>query len=329
MTGRGGRLRKEIAGLRGGAGAGRATAIGLGATVLWLLMVLLFWWLAPGDGAEGGGGVRLATLVGVLMPVALIWLAVGTARALAGLRDEAEALRAELLRMRRAAPAGAAEEAGPLPLAAFPAMPAATPPRPQPQERAAPAAARAPASRLMPARPAARRAEAPQPSLDLGTPAAVEVLPGDLIAALNFPDGPDDHAAVAALRHALTDPETARLIRAAQDAVTLLAARGFYMDDQPPPAVPAETWRRFAEGVRGEPVAGIGAGGDAAEAAALAESLRGDVVFRDAAHHFLRHWDRMLGSRLPGLSDDEAVRLAATRSGRAFVALARATGIVG
>ena len=25
--------------------------------------------------------------------------------------------------------------------------------------------------------------------------------------------------------------------------------RGVYMDDQPPPAVPAETWRRFAEGV--------------------------------------------------------------------------------
>lgn len=321
MTGGGGRLREGIGALRAD-GAGRATAIGLGATGFWLVMVFLFWWLGPGDGAGG-----LVTLVGVLTPVALIWLAVGIARALAGLRDEAQALRDELQRMRGAGPGAVApSEDVALPLAAFPAMPAGGRERPASPPAAA---ARAPAARLTPARAAPRRADAPQPSLDLGTPAAVEVLPADLIAALNFPDGPDDHEAIAALRHALADPETARLIRAAQDVVTLLAARGFYMDDQPPPGVPADTWRRFAEGVRGEAVAGIGAGGDGGEVAALAEALRGDVVFRDAAHHFLRHWDRMLGRRLPDLSDDDAIRLAATRSGRAFVALARATGIVG
>ena len=101
------------------------------------------------------------------------------------------------------------------------------------------------------------------------------------------------------------------------------------MDDHPAPSASADTWRRLAEGLRGPAIAALAADGDADETAAIAEALRGDEVFRDAAHHFLRHWDRLLGRALPGLSDGEAVALAATRSGRAFVALARATGMLG
>ena len=99
-----GQLRERIGGLRGVAAADRATLVGLGVSALWLVMVLLFWWLGP-EGSAQSGAARLVTLAGVLLPLALIWLAVGTARALAGLRDEAHALRAELLRMRGSRPA--------------------------------------------------------------------------------------------------------------------------------------------------------------------------------------------------------------------------------
>ena len=58
----------------------------------------------------------------------------------------------------------------------------------------------------------------------------------------------------------------------------------------------------------------------------LAAALRADEVFRDAAHHFLRHWDRMLTRELPGLDDARVTALADTRSGRAFAVLAEAAG---
>ena len=62
---------------------------------------------------------------------------------------------------------------------------------------------------------------------------------------------------------------------------------------------------------------------------ALSEALRGDEVFRDTAHHFLRQWDRMLTRAAPSLDDVQLTALAATRSGRAFTTLAQATGILG
>ena len=61
--------------------------------------------------------------------------------------------------------------------------------------------------------------------------------------ALNFPDGPDDHEAIRCLRLALSHPELARLIRAAQDVVTLLASRGIYMDDIQVPETDPALWR--------------------------------------------------------------------------------------
>ena len=57
---------------------------------------------------------------------------------------------------------------------------------------------------------------------------------------------PDDAPAIAALRLALQDPNHARVLRAAQDVVTLLAGQDLYMDDLPPDPAPAAVWRRFA-----------------------------------------------------------------------------------
>ncbi|MRX49750.1 hypothetical protein GI374_04650 [Paracoccus sp. S-4012] len=309
-----GRLGDRLSDWRARAAEDRAAAVGLAVSVAWLVLVVMFWALGP-EGSPQGGAAQLATAVGVLMPLALIWLAVGTARALAGLREEAHSLRAELLALRGGASRSheVQDDLPPPPVRMTEPAPRSATPRPAPARAAAP-----------------RRGEAPpQPSLDLGGPAAVEVLPEDLIAGLNFPDGPDDRAAIDAMRRALMDGETARLIRASQDAVTLLAARGLYMDDLPAPDTPAAAWRRFAEGQRGAALGPAPELLDADEAVTLADLLRGDEVFRDAAHHFMRHWDRMLTRTLPRLDDVQLRRLAGTRSGRAFVVLAQATGSFG
>lgn len=328
----------------------RALAVGAAVAAVWLLLVLGFAIFGPATDAPRTGWERVGTLAAVLVPLALIALAVGTARSLAALRAEAEALRAMLAALQEGRPAASdAAAAEPLELRRAPSRAAmqlpgsarvpeqraaepraaeqraAEPPRqPRPAEprRTAPPAAR-PAG---PLRPPAQRPPDPQPSLDLGGPPPVPVDSDDLIRALNFPDGPDDAVAVQSLRAALRDPDTARLIRAAQDMVMLLATRGLYMDDRPAAPVRPDLWRRLAEGERGASLAGIITPSSPETMEAVGAALRGDEVFRDAAHHFLRHWDRLLTRELPNLDDRRVSALADTRSGRAFVLLAEAAG---
>lgn len=298
----------------------RALVIGAGLTTLWLVMLLILW--LTGNGA-GSGAPRWISVVAALMPLGLIWMAVSIARAIGRLRAEADGLRAELERDRD-------RERGsdPAPRGAVAAPPAFAP---------GPALG-APRPAVHPARPvqAARRAAAPaadpdprQTTLGLDAPEPLD-LPGEtVIRALNFPDGPDDAAAIAALREALRDPDQARLIRSAQDVVTLLADRGIITDDlQPDPTDPA-AWRRFGDGQRGRAVSGVGAIRTPAALDAATAAMRGDEVFRDAVHHFLRLFDRSVTEMMPQLSDDEILWLAETRSARAFMLLARAAGLFG
>ncbi|WP_347137738.1 hypothetical protein [Paracoccus sp. SSK6] len=287
-----------------------ATGIVLGA--VWLLLVALFWLLAPGGDGSGGGIARLTVIMGTILPLALIWLAVRTARAIAVLRAEADDLRQRLAQLRdMAATRGAPPRAVPDPEAfgepdPLPRVPAPTPaPRPTPRPVAE-------------NRPQAVRAEPSEP-VDADT----------LIRALNFPDGPDDSLAIAALRHALQDNDHARVLRAAQDVVTLLAGQDLYMDDLPPePASPA-VWRRFAEGARGSAVAALGGIQDPVALEITSALLDRDEIFRDTAHHFLRHFDAMLSRQVPGMDDAQIAVLAETRSARAFMLLGRIAGTFG
>src|SRR5690606_22113933 len=77
------------------AGRDRAVVVGAAVTAAWLLLVALFWLFGP-EGGPVSGLARLMTLVGVFLPVALIWLAVGLAGTIAGLRSDALLLRAQL-----------------------------------------------------------------------------------------------------------------------------------------------------------------------------------------------------------------------------------------
>ena len=310
------RLEQRLQALQG---RDRVAVVGLALTAVWLLLIGLFWLFGP-SGQDGVSGLmRLGTAVSVVLPLALIWMAVGLARNLATLRAEAEDLRETLIRLRPngAPPAPQADFRGVRPVTSAPAV---APPR------AAEAAPRQPASQpSLAARPADQR----QTAMRFDSPESHAVSDDDLIRALNFPDGPDDRAGIDSLRAALRDHDHARLIRAAQDVVTLLASGDLYMDELRAAPADPDDWRRFAEGLRGERVAAIGEIGDPAMIEAAHEMMKRDEIFRDAAHHFLRHFDIAITRLVPALDDQGIAMLAETRSARAFRLLGRVAGIFG
>jgi hypothetical protein len=130
-----------------------------------------------------------------------------------------------------------------------------------------------------------------------------------------------------ALRRALDDRAMAKLVRAAQDVLTLLAEDGIYMDDLKPDRARPELWRRFAGGERGKGISALGGVRDRSSLALTAGRMRQDTIFRDAAHHFLRQFDRTLQEFEKNCTDHELAELAETRTARAFMLLGRVTGI--
>ncbi|WGR60430.1 hypothetical protein E3U26_06785 [Paracoccus ferrooxidans] len=289
----------------------RVLAIGAGVSLAWLALVGLFALFGPEAEGQGAAG-WLVWLVGVILPLALVWLAVWSARSLLLLRQEAEELRAMLARMQDQGMAG----------------------EPMAEPRAAASSSTpvsAPAARrgMVPPAPRPSAADARQASLELDSPPAAQLTPAELFHALNFPDGPEDREAIRCLRLALADPGMARLIRAAQDVVTLLAGQGVYMDELAVPEADPVLWRRFAEGARGEAVADLAVIRDEAALASAGAMLHGDEVFRDVAHHFLRHFDRLMSRKVQDSDPQLLAALAETRSGRAFTLLAQVTGMLG
>ena len=118
----------------------------------------------------------------------------------------------------------------------------------------------------------------------------------------------------------------AKLIRAAQDVLTLLAQDGIYMDDLRPDRAKPEVWRRFAAGERGKGIAALGGVRDRSSLALTAGRMRQDTIFRDAAHHFLRQFDRTFQEFEKNCTDQEVAEFAETRTARAFMLLGRVTG---
>lgn len=286
--------------------------VGLALTAIWAVLLLIFWLLFPvGNEVEHSGFTRLLIMVGILMPFILIWVAVTMSHVVTGLRRESRMLRVELDQLTQLAktppkPAAAADTAEP-------GIATATRrPAPLPSRRAKP-----------PTKPPE------QTSMQFDTPEPTHVAAGTLVLALNFPDDANDHETISALRIALKDPETARVLRAAQDVVTLLAEQGVFMDDLPPNHASPEIWRQFAEGDRGRSAARIGGIHDAEALEIVSELLRGDEIFRDTAHHFLRHFDTLLTRNIAQLDDPHIHALADTRSARSFMLIGRAAGVFG
>jgi hypothetical protein len=184
-----------------------------------------------------------------------------------------------------------------------------------------------PESRAAVATPQSSEPDAPQPAPAFAQAEAPEPISvGDFIRAMNFPENEHDKEGFRTLRRALEDPTTERLIRASQDVLTLLSQDGIYMDDLAPDRARPEIWRRFAEGARGRAVAALGGIHDRSSLVLAAGRMKKDPVFRDAVHHFLRHFDRTFMEFERHASDEEIARLSDTRTARAFMLLGRVTG---
>ncbi|WP_114965713.1 hypothetical protein [Alkalilacustris brevis] len=326
----------------GGRGLRGTDMVAIGLAVMWLLAVGLYFLLAP-PAPEGGGGMAgivtlVLTLLAVFLPIALIWIAATTARTAREMREEAARLQAAIDAMRNAYIAqnqGVRQELSPAVERKLEELAAA---QRKTESAIATFATRRDQAQVVPsadhktalALPPEPEAAEAQPALALGTPTEdlrTPVSLTDFLRALNFPETPEDKAGFRALRLALEDPRAARLIRAAQDVLTLLSEDGIYMDDLKPDRARPELWRRFAQGARGGEVAGLGGVRDRSCLALAAARMREDTVFRDAAHHFLRQFDQMLEEFEANASDLELARLADTRSARAFMLLGRVTGI--
>ncbi|MGP3697862.1 hypothetical protein [Rhodobacter sp. NSM] len=166
-----------------------------------------------------------------------------------------------------------------------------------------------------------------QPALALNGPRQRAPLTvADLVRAMNFPESVEDRAGFRALRRALEDQASAKLIRAAQDVLTLLSQLGLFMEDLVPDRARPEIWRRFAEGERGRPISDLGGIHDKDVLGPVATKMREDPVFRDASHHFLRAFDRTFSHFARQATDAEIAEMAETRTARAFMLIGRASG---
>ena len=308
----------------------RTDLVGSVLCVIWVVAVVAYLWMGPEDGSSLG---MVLILLVVFLPLALIWAAVTTLRSVRSLRAEAarlqatvEAMRAVYANTQRQGNAPSMErkleeiaqsakhtetalatftsrrDAG-LSVPSADRKLALTPPQPDPT--------------------------AEQPALALGTPAEdlrPPLAPADIVRALQFPESPDDKEGFRALRLALEDRNVAKLIRAAQDVLTLLSQEGIFMDDLKPDRARPEIWRKFAGGERGRAIASLGGVRDRSSLALTAGRMREDPVFRDAAHHFLRTFDRAVQDFEKLANDADLSDLSDTRTARAFMLLGRVTG---
>ncbi|MEX2518351.1 MAG: hypothetical protein WD969_03350 [Paracoccaceae bacterium] len=158
--------------------------------------------------------------------------------------------------------------------------------------------------------------------------AAPEQLRWDsVVRALDFPRDKTDKTGFAALRATLKDPEFAELLQAAEDVLTLFSEDGFYMEDVQATAASLDDWRRYAAGARGAEIAAIGGVRDESTLAKARERMRRDIIFRDSSLHFLRRFDRLIRRMTQELGTDPMILEAAdSRTGRAFMILARVSG---
>lgn len=308
-----------------------------GEALAFVLSLLWLGLLVAAFRALGLQGRQIADTLGlivvalaVFLPIALIWLAVLVLRAARQMRDESARLHEAVEAMRR----GWLREAQAAGQALKPTVEAKLDQIAEAQKSAQTQIAlftsRREVARGGPA-PTDAAPDAAQPVLALGTPepAPAPLPPADIIRALHFPESDTDEAGFAALRRALADHGTAELVRAAQAVLTVLAEEGIYMDDLRPDRARPEVWRAFALGARGAEIAALGGVRDRSCLALTAARMRADPAFREAAHRFLRTFDRRFILFEASASDADIVRLAETRSARAFMLLGRVAGLFG
>jgi hypothetical protein len=319
-------------------GGGRGLEVaGVVLSGIWIVLILAYVLMAPaGSDAQTFG--LLLTLLMVFLPLALVWVVVITLRSVRELRAEAARLQASVDAMRGGGvqTQGQMQQSSGIKPSVERKIDEIAAVSRQAETVLATFTSRRDASLTVPSadRKAALVQMQPEPSaeqtaLALGAPAEDGRPPlsvADFIQALQFPESPEDKDGFRALRLALEDRTVAKLIRAAQDVLTLLSQDGIYMDDLKPDLSRPDLWRRFAAGERGRSIAGLGGIRDRTSLTLAAGRMKADPVFRDAAHHFLRSFDKTVAAFEPNASDVELADLGDTRTARAFMLLGRVTG---
>ncbi|QGX99965.1 hypothetical protein EI983_17490 [Roseovarius faecimaris] len=300
---------------------------------LWLALTAIFFLvLEPAGAFAEGGALRFVTiLMAVFLPVAMIWVAVMATKSSRVIREESQRLQAAIDAIRQTYLTqiqGQATTQEPSVAKKLDEIAAAQ--RKTETVLAMFSSTRQPVT-PRPATPATAAAVGPddQVALPLGTPAEALEPPlahEDFVRALNFPETAEDKEGFAALRRALKHRPTAQLVQASQDVLTLMSQDGIYMDDLRPDMARPEIWRRFAAGERGRQIATLGGVRDRSSLALTATRMRSDPIFRDAAHHFLRKFDRMISDFAETATDAEISDLSDTRTARAFMLLGRVAG---
>lgn len=310
--------------------------MGVGLSLAWILLILVYVLVTP-PGTETRTLGLIMTLLMVFLPIALIWAVVITLRSIRDLRAEAKRLHATVDAMRSSyvQAQSQVQSSGLKPSLERKIDEIAASTR-QAETALATFASRRDTATSVPSadRKAALVTPRPEhtmeePTLALGTPVEDLRPPlsvADFIRALQFPETPEDKEGFRALRLALENRTSSKLIRAAQDVLTLLSQDGIYMDDLKPDLCHPELWRRFASGERGRSIAALGGIRDRTALALTAARMKADPVFRDAAHHFLRAFDKTVGAFEPNATDAELADLADTRTARAFMLFGRVTG---
>ncbi|MFN5998901.1 MAG: hypothetical protein ACK47Z_17545, partial [Paracoccaceae bacterium] len=275
---------------------------GVALSVVWVLLILVYVLITP-PGSETRTLGLIMTLLMVFLPIALIWAVVITLRSIRELRAEAKRLQAAVDAMRSSyVQAQGQVQGGGLKPSVERKIDEIAASTKQAESVLATFTSRRDVSLSVPSADRKAALVTPQaeptveePTLALGTPAEDLRPPlsvSNFIRALQFPETPEDKAGFRALRLALEDRTSSKLIRAAQDVLTLLSQDGIYVDDLQPDLCHPELWRRFAGGERGRSIAALGGIRDRASLALTTARMKSDPVFRDAAHHFLRTFDK-------------------------------------
>jgi len=299
---------------------------------IWLLGASIFFLILPPQAdASGAGSLRfLMMLMAIFMPVAMIWVAATAARSSRIMREESQRLQAAIDAIRQtyvnqSQAGGMAGETASVTRKLDEIAAAAR----KTETVLATFSSRREHHRQPPVAAVSPGARDDQPALALGTQAgdiAPPLATEDFIKALNFPENAEDKEGFAALRHALKDRSAAQLIQAAQDVLTLLSQDGIYMDDLRPDRARPEVWRDFGHGARGRAIASLGGIRDRSSLALTSGRMKQDPIFRDAAHHFLRRFDKTFAAFEKTATDGEISALAETRTARAFMLLGRVAG---
>ncbi|MEL6377021.1 MAG: hypothetical protein AAFQ04_07465 [Pseudomonadota bacterium] len=303
--------------------------IALFLTLIWVLGTATFFLVMKPSGFSGDGGNALmfvVAMIAIFMPIAMIWVTAIAARSSQSMREESQRLQSAIDSIRQAyiAQSQLANTVSDRSVAdKIDEIAAAHRRSESSMARFSSTRQDAGESKRAPVVPADQ-----QPLPLAITP--IENLPTlhahDFIQALNFPEDPDDKQGFVALRKALKDPSASQLIQASQDILTLLSQDGIYMDDLPPEIARPEFWRRFAAGDRGRTIAALGGIRDRTSLALAHARMKKDTIFRDAAHHFLRLFDRQISQFVENASDGEIQALSNTRTARAFMLLGRVAG---